>query len=98
MVVVFQSFCRYVAASSKRYRGGRLVLVSHLGRPEGQAVAECTLRPCAKRLAELLARFPADDREHMAKEDGSIEMTCEYCKREWRFTAEETDSTASAND
>ena len=50
------------------------------------------------RLAQLLARFPADDREHMAKEDGSIEMTCEYCKSEWRFTAEEIDASAKAND
>jgi phosphoglycerate kinase len=37
-------------------RGGKLVLVSHLGRPEGQAVAEFSLRPCAKRLSELLGR------------------------------------------
>ncbi|HCR66116.1 Hsp33 family molecular chaperone [Oceanicaulis sp. UBA2681] len=50
------------------------------------------------RLAKMLARFPADDREHMSKEDGSVEMTCEYCKSEWRFTAEEIDAAAVAND
>ncbi len=37
-------------------RGGKLVLVSHLGRPEGQAVAEFSLCPCAQRLSELLGR------------------------------------------
>ena len=35
-------------------RGGRLILMSHLGRPKGQAVAEMSLRPAAVRLGELL--------------------------------------------
>ena len=36
-------------------RGGRLVLASHLGRPEGKGYeAEFSLAPVAKRLAELL--------------------------------------------
>jgi len=36
--------------------GGRLVLMSHLGRPDGAYDPEGSLRPCAERLAELLGR------------------------------------------
>lgn len=46
-------------------RGGRAVLISHMGRPEGKGFeAEFTLRPCAERLGELLGRpvgFPSND-------------------------------------
>ncbi len=34
--------------------GGRVVLLSHLGRPKGKVVAEMSLKPVADRLAELL--------------------------------------------
>jgi len=37
-----------------RERGAAQVLVSHLGRPKGQAVPELSLRPVGERLAELL--------------------------------------------
>ena len=37
-------------------RGGRVILMSHLGRPDGKAVAEYSLLPCAERLSELLGR------------------------------------------
>ncbi|MCA8996583.1 MAG: phosphoglycerate kinase [Planctomycetaceae bacterium] len=37
-------------------RGGKLVLVSHLGRPKGKAVPEMSLKPAADRLAELLGK------------------------------------------
>ena len=37
-------------------RGGKLILMSHLGRPDGEAVPKFTLRPCAARLAELLGK------------------------------------------
>ena len=36
-----------------RARGARLVLVSHLGRPEGKVVPELSLKPVADRLREL---------------------------------------------
>lgn len=46
-------------------RGGRAILASHLGRPEGTGYeAEYSLRPVAERLAELLGRpvqFPSQD-------------------------------------
>lgn len=46
-------------------RGGSAVLMSHLGRPEGNGFeAEFSLKPCAERLAELLGRpvaFPSND-------------------------------------
>jgi len=45
-------------------RGGRLILMSHLGRPEGKGPEpEFTLKPCAQRLGELLGKpvaFAAD--------------------------------------
>jgi phosphoglycerate kinase len=34
--------------------GGSVILMSHLGRPKGKSSAEFTLKPCAKRLSELL--------------------------------------------
>jgi phosphoglycerate kinase len=46
-------------------RGGRAILMSHLGRPEGTGYsAEDSLKPCAARLAELLGKpvqFPSND-------------------------------------
>ncbi|MGD9692423.1 MAG: phosphoglycerate kinase [Phycisphaerales bacterium] len=46
-------------------RGGRLVLMSHLGRPSGTGYeAGSSLEPCAKRLGELLGKpvsFPSQD-------------------------------------
>ena len=37
-------------------RGGRLILVSHLGRPKGGPEAKFSLRPAADRLGELLGK------------------------------------------
>jgi phosphoglycerate kinase len=37
-------------------RGGRLVLMSHLGRPKGQRVPELSLEPCANKLQDLLGQ------------------------------------------
>ncbi len=46
-------------------RGGRAILCSHLGRPEGKGYqAEDSLAPCAKKLSELLGKpvaFPSQD-------------------------------------
>ena len=36
-------------------RGGKLILMSHLGRPKGVANAKLSLAPAAKRLGELLS-------------------------------------------
>jgi len=36
-------------------QGGKLVLMSHLGRPDGAFDPEGSLKPCAVRLGELLA-------------------------------------------
>ena len=37
-------------------RGGRLVLMSHLGRPKGERKPELSLAPAAKRLSELIGK------------------------------------------
>lgn len=37
-------------------QGGALILMSHLGRPQGKASSELSLSPCAKRLGELLQK------------------------------------------
>lgn len=37
-----------------RGKGARIVLCSHLGRPDGKPAAKYSLKPCAKRLGELL--------------------------------------------
>jgi len=65
-------------------RGGRLVLISHLGRPEGTGYeAGLSLEPCAKRLSELLegraVSFPSRDcvdaeAEHAVKNLGDGEI------------------------
>ena len=44
-------------------RGGKLILISHLGRPKGQVKADFSLQPIATRLAELIGTpvaFAAD--------------------------------------
>jgi|SRR5208337_479889 len=38
-------------------RGASVVLMSHLGRPDGRKVAKYSLRPVAERLSELLGRL-----------------------------------------
>ncbi|MFA6356502.1 MAG: phosphoglycerate kinase [Candidatus Omnitrophota bacterium] len=37
-------------------KGARLVLMSHLGRPDGKAVPKYSLAPCAERLSKLLGK------------------------------------------
>ena len=37
-------------------RGGRLVLMSHLGRPKGGPEAKYSLQPCADHLSKLLGK------------------------------------------
>ena len=44
-------------------RGGRLILMSHLGRPKGEASEKYSLAPAAKRLGEIL-----DNKVHFAKD------------------------------
>jgi phosphoglycerate kinase len=54
-------------------RGGRAVLMSHLGRPEGKGFeASESLKPCAERLSELLGKpvaFPSNDPTDQAAAD-----------------------------
>lgn len=39
-----------------RERGGKTILLSHLGRPKGKAIPEMSLSPAAKRLSSLLGK------------------------------------------
>ena len=45
-------------------RGGRLILMSHLGRPKGEASEKYSLAPAAKRLGEILEK----NKVHFAKD------------------------------
>jgi phosphoglycerate kinase len=42
---------KYIVAN-----GGKLILMSHLGRPKGQRVAEMSLKPCVSVLSDLLGK------------------------------------------
>jgi len=37
-------------------KGAKLILMSHLGRPDGKVIAKFSLAPCAARLSELLGK------------------------------------------
>lgn len=45
----------------------------------------------AERLRRILASFPEEDRDYMAR-DGKIVMTCEYCNKDWKFAPEEVET------
>ncbi len=62
-------------------KGGRVILMSHLGRPDGERKLEFTMKPVAKRLSELLGQpvIFADDcigpdvrAKAMALKDGEV--------------------------
>ncbi|MDQ7822996.1 MAG: phosphoglycerate kinase [Candidatus Eremiobacteraeota bacterium] len=74
--------------------GAKVVVASHLGRPEGQVVPEMSLKPVAARLSELLHREvkmlsdcigPEVEREVMAMKAGDVVML-----ENLRFHREET--------
>ncbi|MEL7543971.1 MAG: Hsp33 family molecular chaperone [Pseudomonadota bacterium] len=41
-----------------------------------------------ERIESVLARFPADEIEDMEREDGDVQVTCEFCGRVYMFDAE----------
>ncbi len=57
-------------------QGGRLILMSHLGRPKGKRVPEMSLRPCAQVLGTLVGRPVAfcDDCVGAAAETAAAEL------------------------
>jgi phosphoglycerate kinase len=84
---------------SLRERGASLVLVSHLGRPKGEVVAELSMKPVGERLGELLGtsvkQAPAvvgDEVKAMAEELGGGEV---LLLENVRFEAGETDNDPS---
>ncbi len=44
-------------------------------------------------ILSMLRRFSADDRAAMVADDGSVQVTCEFCSRTYRFRPEETVTT-----
>lgn len=77
-------------------QGGRLILMSHLGRPKGQIVPEMSLKPAALKLGELLGKEvqmapdcigPEVEKMGASLEDGDILML-----ENVRFHKEETDN------
>ncbi|MCC6320166.1 MAG: phosphoglycerate kinase [Phycisphaerales bacterium] len=59
-------------------RGGKAILMSHLGRPEGKGFeATESLKPCAQRLSELLGKpvgFPSNDATDAAAASAVVAM------------------------
>ncbi len=62
-------------------KGGRVILMSHLGRPDGEKKLEFTMKPVAKRLSELLGKpvtfvddciGPEVKAKAMAMKDGDV--------------------------
>ncbi len=74
-------------------RGGKLVLMSHLGRPKGKPVAEMSLKPAADRLAELLGKdvaFASDTVGSDAQQKAAVLKAGDVLVLEnLRFNAEE---------
>ncbi|MBI5394980.1 MAG: phosphoglycerate kinase [Verrucomicrobia bacterium] len=79
-------------------RGTKVVLTSHLGRPDGKRVESMSLRPVAARLAELLKRPVAfvDDciGEKVTKTVGAMKPGDVVLLENTRFYAEEEDNDA----
>lgn len=78
--------------------GGRLILLSHLGRPKGEANPKFSLKPVAEKLAELLAKPVAmakdcggedSQKQVEALKDGDVLLL-----ENTRFHNEETDNDA----
>ena len=77
-------------------QGGRLVLMSHLGRPKGKVVPEMSLRPCVDVLSKLIGKpvkFATDCVGEDVKEQADSLADGEVLLLEnLRFHAEETDN------
>ncbi len=57
----------------------KIILISHLGRPEGQKVKELSLKPVALKLAELLPGVPVDFVDDVSGPD--VEEAVEHVKK-----------------
>lgn len=57
----------------------KIILISHLGRPEGQKVKELSLKPVALKLAELLPGVPVDFVDDVSGPD--VEDAVEHLKK-----------------
>ncbi|MBW7996589.1 MAG: phosphoglycerate kinase [Candidatus Glassbacteria bacterium] len=77
-------------------QGGRLVLMSHLGRPKGKVVPEMSLKPCVEVLSGLIGkpvRFAADCvGEEVIQQVDSLADGEVLLLENLRFHAEETDN------
>jgi len=78
--------------------GGKLILMSHLGRPQGQRMPDMSLKPCVALLSQLLGKdiFFADDCIGAAVEDAvaKLENGDILLLENLRYYPEETDNDA----
>ena len=79
--------------------GGSLLLMSHLGRPQGKVIEDYSLRPCAKELSKLLNKkviMAPDSRGEKVKEiANSLQSSDIVLLENTRFYLEENSKVAS---
>lgn len=62
---------------------------------EGQGIREAC-RCSRERVLDVLVRFPPEDRRDMVADDGTVQVTCEFCSRKYAFDPAEIDSGAES--
>ena len=61
---------------------------------EAQGIREAC-RCSRERVVDVLTRFPEEERREMVADDGSIQVTCEFCSRKYGFDPHEIEEKAA---